>query len=364
MKNGKFILTILFLTITIPYLTGSIDIVFNNKMLIGLIRWSRIISFLVLIIFIVVYKKKWIVNFPIKLAILSIPLLLNISFASEPFFINYLLLIIGTFIFHNLERDELYSIIYSTSIFYSVMLFILVILTHFNLFDLNTLTVNGSRARNTLGFNNENAASTFLITSTIGFMFLNKKWSLIFSLLLSLFIFLLTDTRAILLLMLIISFYLLSEWKLKYKKVAYLLSILIILPLFASPFLLSYIMNIEIYGISLNFLSSNRFSIAESLLQSALANSLMTGDFSAHLIDYLYANLLMTTGILFYAIFAFFTWKAIVSYKDNNIISLVILSFLIFNMIETFYSPANLFSLIFLFLITKNGNNASQYNVT
>jgi hypothetical protein len=291
-----------------------------------------------------------------KYLILFFPLIFNFFNFSEILYIDYLLLLLTVLVMSNIDHESVSLMVSTPATIYLSLLSILTFLSYFGIININEITEVGQRVRNTIGFYNTNASGLFLGISIIGLAYTSKNKLLIFSLLLSICIFSMTNTRSIIILIFLGVLYLFSTKYNRIKSSFYYISYIVYFCSFLSPILIHKFLNYEIAGIPINKLASERLVIADSQLSSYSVQQFLFGNFKTFQIDNFFINLLSATGIITYFIISILVFLAIKNNKQNINNLFFILSFLLLGNIESYFSSANVLTIVFLFIITKSNN--------
>lgn len=354
MKVEKVVIY-LFQIIICLYFLSAIKLIHENELLINIIKWSRVILIAAMLYFVLIQRHSKFI-FSKKLIFLFIPLLFNILDIGEIFYVDYILLLIMILIVLNISSQSLDLIILNTSKLYIILIFIILVLYIFNIIQINEYTEFNNRVRNTLGFYNPNASSLFINISIIGFIYLEKIKPLIISIFIGIFVFYFTNSRSLVLMISLGIIYLLSFRIMKIKKIIYILSYPILFISFLLPIFVQKLIDYEIAGFSLNFLTSERLLLIDNQLKSFSDFQIFFGNFHANIVDNLFINILSTTGLFIYLMLFIFIFCAILYNKNNYNNLFIILSFMCVNNFESYYSSANLITILFLFLILNTNS--------
>jgi len=291
--------------------------------------------------------------------VLILPLIFALYKFHATRYFDYFLLISSVYIFCTLKAEELCFIVKRTTQIYFVLLLLLCILTFFQINPIAEITGPTLRRRLSVGFWNTNISGYFYTMIVGGSILLGtpsriKVFKILF---LGLFLYVITDTRVLLIGVILWVFYsLISVYRLRktVQKVLYVFTFIITCILAIYPFMLHFLFSIRLKGIDLDIILSRRLIIAQKTMGSFNLLSYLTGNMTIPAMDSFSINLLSNAGLFVYLLFFYRTLSRIHMHQKRVKIIVFMLLFLAVGIFESNTSSTNFISIIFYSLLLKD----------
>ena len=350
--------TVFFLSLLSP--------VHDNVLLKNIFLALRVIFNVTIIALAIDHRRKGSID---KLFIfaLILPLIIALYKFNATRYVDYLLLILNVYIFCTLKEEEVYQIVKKTTQIYFVLLFLLCVLTYFQVNPIAEITGPTFRRRLSVGFWNTNI-SGFFYTMIVGGAILlgNPSRIKIFKVLfLGLFLYIITDTRVLLIgVMLWVAFSIISVYRLRRaaQKFLYVFTFVLTCILAIYPFILQILFSIKLKGVNLDTILSKRLVKAQHTMESFNLLSYFLGNMKIPAMDSFSINLLSNVGLLVYFLFFYRTLSRIRVYQKKTTIIMFMLLFIAVGIFESNTSSTNFFSIIFYsILLKKNVLTLEEY---
>lgn len=352
-QNLKVLLLLIYFLL---YCVVTFQVVKDSDTAIELVKILRVL--IVFFVFSIQIIENSLFRINYRILLLFTPIVLGFLNFHSLMYLDYIMLVILVVMLFNFKGQEIKLLMKYVSICYFVLLFLLVTNTYLGIIDINNIQETGDRVRNTLGLYNVNASSLILSVSTLLFIITKNSKMLVLSLILSIIVYLYTDTRSILITLFMGCLYLIlrrmwREWMGVFSLTLVIISFLI-------PFIVRTLLGLTVDGIPIDTLTSGRLSFANELVNSFSIKALFVGNFNLDPIDNFSINLFIVVGGFMYFMVYFFLFKNLLKLRDIFLFNIFVSYFVFIGLFESFFSSGNILSVLFFLFLIENSEDVKR----